>query len=158
IRTLKHQNVFTDTGRLMNLAEAATKSLQVSEEIGTVKKLYDLGMQLKTVPTDRITMTTMPNVADPEDDNHVVPGGANADKVWEMLGDDVPSDGKGKKSDAKKKTAEPEKTKAPSVEAGQLGVQVQNATRTSTLAPVPGRARAIGEALVQQGFTRASAD
>ncbi len=60
IRTLKSQNVFTDTGRLMGLAEAATESLTVSEEIGTVKKLYDLGMQLKTVPTDRITMTTMP--------------------------------------------------------------------------------------------------
>ena len=39
LRTLKKQNVFTDTGRLTDLAEAATKSLKVSEEIGTVKKL-----------------------------------------------------------------------------------------------------------------------
>ncbi|MEU6603418.1 LCP family protein, partial [Streptomyces flaveolus] len=73
IRTLKDQNVFTDTGRLMNLAEAGTKSLEVSEEIGTVKKLYDLGMQLKTVPADRITMATMPTAVDPQNPDHLVP-------------------------------------------------------------------------------------
>ena len=42
IRTLKSQNVFTDPLRLNGLAETATKSLEVSEEIGTVKKLFDL--------------------------------------------------------------------------------------------------------------------
>ncbi len=94
IRTLKAQNVFTDTGRLTDLAEAATKSLHVSEEIGTVKRLYDLGTQLRTVPTDRITMTTLPTAQDPQDANHLVPAGADADRVWSMIRDDVPFDGK----------------------------------------------------------------
>ncbi len=97
IRTLKSQNVFTDTGRLMGLAEAATESLTVSEEIGTVKKLYDLGMQLKTVPTDRITMTTMPTVEDPQDGNHLLPAGEDAERMWAMLRDDVSYDDKGGK-------------------------------------------------------------
>jgi LCP family protein required for cell wall assembly len=162
IRTLKAQNVFTDSARLTGLAEAATKSLTVSEEIGTVKKLYDLAMQLKSVPTDRITMTTMPNVTDPQDDNHVVPDGANAEKMWQMLRDDVPFDNKGGKStsSAKKKTdTDPaEAAKSPSTTADRLGVLVQNATRSSTLAPVSGRANAITQVLVQKGYARAAAD
>ncbi|MEU6253419.1 LCP family protein [Streptomyces sp. NPDC047043] len=158
IRTLKKQNVFTDTGRLTDLAEAATKSLKVSEEIGTVKKLYDLGMQLKSVPTDRITSVTMPNVTDPRNVDHVVPDPANADKLWEMLRDDVSLDNKGKASAAKKTTAEKEATKAPSAADDQIGVVVQNATGTSTLAPVSGRAGVVAEELLQKGFSKASKD
>ncbi|MGX4691808.1 LCP family protein [Streptomyces sp. JNUCC 63] len=157
IRTLRDQNVFTDTGRLMNLAEAATKSLKVSEEIGTVKKLYDLGMQLKTVPTDRITMTTMPNVQDPENSDHLLPDGAGATKMWKMLREDVPFDDNGPKSEART-PGKDEATTAPSVAADRLGVVVQNATRTSAQAPVRNRAHTISQELRQKGFTRAAAD
>ncbi|MFE1841262.1 LCP family protein [Streptomyces sviceus] len=156
IRTLKGQNVFTDTPRLMDLAEAATKSLQVSEEIGSVKELYDLGTQLKSVPTDRITSVTMPNVQDPRNSDHVVPDGANADKLWEMLRDDVPLDKNGKASSGGKKTVRP--TKAPSAPDDEIGVLVQNATATSTLGPVGGRAGTIAEELVRKGFSQASKD
>jgi LCP family protein required for cell wall assembly len=159
IRTLKSQNVFTDTGRLMNLAEAATKSLQVSEEVGSVKKLFDLGMQLKTVPTDRITMTTMPFVEDPQNKDHLVPDGANAEKMWKMLRDDVPFDSNGEESGAKKDTGpEKEPSAEPAHPDDQIGVMVQNGTRTSRLGPVPGRATAIGNELVRKGFAEAKPD
>ncbi|MET7732713.1 LCP family protein [Streptomyces sp. NPDC005402] len=156
IRTLKGQNVFTDTPRLMGLAEAATKSLKVSEEIGSVKDLYDLGMQLKSVPADRITSVTMPNVQDRENKEHVIPDGANADKLWEMLRDDVALDKNGKASAGGKKTTVA--TKAPSAPDDEIGVLVQNATATSTLGPVGGRAGTIAEELVRKGFTQASKD
>ncbi|WSQ09667.1 LCP family protein [Streptomyces sp. NBC_01231] len=162
IRTLKGQNAFTDTGRLMNLAEAATKSLKVSEEIGTVKKLYDLGMQLKTVPTDRITMTTMPTTEDTQNADHLLPAGADAEKMWAMIRDDVPFDDKGAKTDGKsdaKKSAGTEKSSEdPAAAKDQIGVLVTNATRTSTLGPVSGRAGTIAEALVGKGFTKAARD
>ncbi|CAL9475571.1 LCP family protein [Streptomyces sp. enrichment culture] len=170
IRTLKSQNVFTDAGRLMGLAEAATKSLTVSEEIGTVKKLYDLGMQLKTVPTDRITMTTIPTVEDSEDENHLLPA-PDADKMWAMLRDDVSFDDKGTKE--KKGAGGDGKDAAGDGAAGQdgtgqpsdepaadsdIGVLVQNATRSATLGPVSGRAGDIAGALVEKGFARATTD
>ncbi|GHD15270.1 transcriptional regulator [Streptomyces violarus] len=158
IRTLKSQNVFTDTGRLTDLAEAATKSLHVSEEIGTVKKLYDLGAQLKTVPTDRITMTTLPTAADPEDANHLIPAGTDADRVWEMIRDDVPFDGKGGKPGAKKPEKAEKASRDPAAADGEIGVLVQNATRAGTLGPVSGRAGALTRYLVGKGFTKAAAD
>jgi LCP family protein required for cell wall assembly len=158
IRTLKDQNVFTSGGRLMDLAEAATRSLQVSEEIGTVKKLYDLGTQLKTVPTDRITMTTMPTVQDAENANHLVPDGADAEKMWAMIRDDVPFDGKGSKRGPQKSAGTEKTTKDPAAENDGIGVLVQNATRSSVLGPVSGRAGAIAQALAGEGFTRATPD
>ncbi|MER5517791.1 LCP family protein [Streptomyces sp. NPDC002763] len=158
IRTLKGQNVFTDTGRLMDLAEAATNSLTVSEEIGTPKKLYDLGMQLKSVPTDRITSLTMPNLQDPQNRDHLVPDTTNADKMWQMLRDDVAFDKNGDAKESKKPAATAAATKAPSVSAGQLGVLVQNATGSATEAAVPARARAMATELGTKGYTRAAAD
>ncbi|MDT0609897.1 LCP family protein [Streptomyces lancefieldiae] len=162
IRTLKDQNVFTDTGRLMDLADAATKSLGVSKEIGTPKKLYDLGMQLKTVPTDRITMTTLPTIQDDQDENHLLPDGADAEKMWAMLRDDVPFDDKGTKGKGTGKDATGDKTtEKPSDDAAadsEIGVLVQNATRSTTLGPVRGRAGAVAEALVQKGFGKAAPD
>ncbi|MFJ9559638.1 LCP family protein [Streptomyces fuscichromogenes] len=159
IRTLKGQNVFTDTPRLMDLAEAATDSLTVSEEIGTVKKLYGLAMQLKSVPTDRITSVTMPNVQDPQNSDHVVPAATDADKMWRMIRDDVAFDKNGSAAENKKKTtASAQPAKEPSVAAGSLGVLVQNATGTATVAAVGGRARTLAQELAGKGYTRAAAD
>ncbi|WP_203731585.1 LCP family protein [Streptomyces sp. SID12501] len=160
IRTLKAQNVFTDAGRLTDLAEAATKSLTVSEELGTVKELYDLGMQLKAVPTDRITMTTMPTVVDPQNANHLVAADADAETMWTMLRDDIAFDDKGSATATKAPTAAASATAStdPAAAPGKIGVLVQNGTRTATLAAVGGRATAISGILSGKGFTNAAAD
>ncbi|MFA3875372.1 LCP family protein [Streptomyces sp. MMCC 100] len=157
IRTLKSQNVFTDTGRLMDLAESATKSLTVSEEIGTVKKLYDLGMQLKTVPTERITMTTLPTKEDNLDSNHRLPDGADADRIWAMIRDDVPFDNKGDKAGKTSAATGKGAFEEPPADS-EIGVVVQNATGSAALAPVSGRANTITQALVQKGFDKAQTD
>lgn len=167
MRTLRGQNVFTDTGRLMGLAEAATESLVVSEEIGTVKKLFDLGMQLKTVPSNRITMTTMPTVADPENVNHLLPAGDDAEQMWAMLRDDVPFDDNGDdnggasggEDDGAKASAKPSGDSASdAADTADIDVLVRNATRSTTLGPVDGRAGAVARTLVEQGFDRATED
>ncbi|MFF3325486.1 LCP family protein [Streptomyces sp. NPDC002889] len=155
IRKLKEQNAFTDTGRVMDLAETATKSLQVSEEIGTVKKLFDLGMTLKDVPTDRIAMLTMPRIPDPRNpDNHVLPAPGEADRLWEMLRDDVPLDGKAATSKPKKPAA----PKDPAADPADIGVMVQNGTGTGGRSATPQRATAVAGVLTQKGFTGAKAD
>ncbi|MDQ1010400.1 LCP family protein required for cell wall assembly [Streptomyces sp. V4I23] len=154
IRKLKEQNAFTDGGQLMDLAETATRSLQVSEEIGTVKKLFDLGMTLKDVPTDRIAMLTMPRVPDPANPkNHVLPAPGEADRLWEMLRDDVPVDGKAPTSKPKKPAA----PKDPAADPADIGVMVRNGTGADGPA-TPQRANAVASLLAQQGFTGAKAD
>lgn len=154
IRKLKDQNAFTDGGRLMDLAETATKALQVSEEIGTVRKLFDLGMTLKDVPTDRIAMLTMPRIPDPANPkNHVLPAPGEAERLWEMLRDDVPVDGKAPTS--KPKT--PAAPKDPAADPADIGVMVRNGTGADGPATYE-RAAAVTGVLAQKGFTGAQVD
>jgi LCP family protein required for cell wall assembly len=146
MRELQEQNVFTDSGELMDLAEAATNALKVSEEIGSVAKLAGLAMEMKEIPVNRITTTTMPNDPWPQDPNRLIPKQGDADKLWAMLQDDVPFDangGKGAKDSGPKDEAAPD---------GQIAVQVRNGTASDTLAAVPNRASAIQQVLIGQGF------
>ncbi|MEU9102625.1 LCP family protein [Streptomyces sp. NPDC048361] len=154
IRNLKDQNAFTDTGRLMDIAETATKSLQVSSELGTVKKLFDLGMELKDIPMDRINMLTMPRLPDPRDpDAHVIPDKARADALWAMLRDDKPLDGK---DDGKPAAPSPSASKGPAAAApGTLPVTVVNGTGTDGRVAAKGRATEVATALKGKGFAKA---
>ncbi|MFE7327281.1 LCP family protein [Streptomyces sp. NPDC057565] len=159
IRELKSQNAFTDTGRLMDLAETGTKSLQVSEEIGSVKKLFDLGMQLKNVPMDKINMLTMPRIADPQDDNHVLPKPGAADKLWALLRDDQSLDPKDRKKSGTK-GGSGTKDKSPTVAAAApdaLDLTVVNGTAADGQVATSGRAADVQDILRSKGFTKATA-
>ncbi|MEV0491597.1 LCP family protein [Streptomyces atratus] len=152
LRTLKKQSVWSDAGRLMDLAEAGTKALQVSDEIGSVKKLFDLSMQLKNVPINRITMTTIPTVEWSQDKDRLVPVDKSADKMWQMLRDDVAFDKNGKPAGAKPSASA--KPSGPAAAApNTLGITVINGTGGGGVS-VDGRARGMAETLQGKGFTR----
>ncbi|MFR9676663.1 LCP family protein [Streptomyces sp. TR06-5] len=172
LRKLKSQSVFTDTGRLLDLAEAATKSLTVSQEIGSVDALYDLGRQFRTVPTDRVTSATMPTVQDPANANHLLPG-PGASRIWSMLQEDVPLDSNGKDGDggsdgtsstdpgpANEASASPSASASPADgarTAGAVPVSVLNGTAGGGGQAVDGRASEVTAHLQGAGFARAVA-
>ncbi|WP_392753390.1 LCP family protein [Streptomyces sp. LN590] len=154
LRTLKEQNVWSDAGRLMNLAETGTKALQVSDELGSVKKLFDLSMQLKNVPLNRITMTTIPTVEWSQNKDRLVPVDKSADKMWRMLRDDVAFDKNGKPAGAKPSTSA--KPTGPAAAApSTLGITVINGTGGEETSVV-GRAGGMAETLRGEGFTQAA--
>jgi LCP family protein required for cell wall assembly len=155
VRQLKAGTKLTDPGKLRGLAEAATGALTVDEGLGTVKKLYDLGKDIKRVPTGRITMATMPWAADPQNPKaHVVPKPGDADTIFSLVRNDIALDGK----DEKKAADRAPELKRPAAPAAEIPVTVQNGTGTAAQAPVTGRAAAITDRLQQLGFTRSSAD
>ncbi|MFF4496788.1 LCP family protein [Streptomyces sp. NPDC001546] len=178
MRELKSQNAFTDVGRITDLAEAATKALEVSEEIGSVKKLYNLAMQLKDVPTNRITMTTMPTYQDPRDEDRLIVNQPDAEKLWTMLRKDVAFDKNGQPQNAQSPAAPQPSggasqpapagsqppaangqvpSKVPGTAPDKIAVTVVNGTAADQ--PLaPHRANAITEVLVSKGFTGARAD
>ncbi len=149
LRTLKKQNLWSDAGRLMDLAETATKALQVSDEIRSVKKLYDLSMQLKSVPIDRITMATMPTAEWSQDRNKLVPVEKSADALWRLVREDVAFDKNGKE---KKKSSTP--SGPPAAAPATLGISVVNGTGVGQ-APKDGRATEIADLLHGKGFAEA---
>ncbi|WP_149179068.1 LCP family protein [Streptomyces sp. TRM49041] len=154
LRQLKSQNAFTDTGRVMDLAEAGTKALQVSEELGSVKKLFDLAMELKDVPTNRITMTTVPTAEDHQNSAHLLAVESAAQKMWKMLREDIPFDDNG--GPAAKASTAPRETGPPAAAPADLAVTVVNGTGADGKYPVQGRAHGISEILRGKGFTQAA--
>ncbi|MBC2879193.1 MULTISPECIES: LCP family protein [Streptomyces] len=158
VRQLKSGSRLSDPGQLTDLAESATKALTVDKDLGSVKKLYDLGNDIKRVPSSRITMTTMPWVQDPQDpDAHVIPKKGDADKLFSLVRNDIALDGKDKKK------PEPADAKGPAKHAakpakGKIAVTVFNGTGTAVLPPAAGRGSDIASYLVKQGFTKTTSD
>ncbi|MGX1544800.1 LCP family protein [Streptomyces adustus] len=152
VRELRASAKLTNPTKLQSLAEAATKAITVDDGLGTITKMYDLAEELKKVPTDRITMTTMPN----EYVGARVKPTADATKLFRMVREDIALDGKDKKKTAATATAEA--TADPAAADDQIAVQVRNGTATDALAPVPGRAKAVTGLLTGKGFTEAKAD
>ncbi|MEU6253416.1 LCP family protein [Streptomyces sp. NPDC047043] len=152
VRQLRENATLSNPGKLRSLAETATKALTVDDGLGTVTKLYDLSKELKKVPTKRITMTTMPWVYS-SDGNRVLPKPTDASKLFRLVREDIALDGKDKKKSKKTTTSSD-----PAAADDKIAVQVQNGTKSSTLAPVSGRASAVAQLLVGKGFDEAEAD
>lgn len=152
LRTMKKQNLWSDAGRLTSLAETATKALQVSDEIRSVKKLYDLSMQLKSVPIERITMATMPTAEWSQDRNKLVPIDKSADALWSLLRKDVAFDKNGKEKKKPSSSASP--SGPPAAAPATLGISVVNGTGVGQ-APKDGRAGEVADILHGKGFAEA---
>ncbi|MFG3123822.1 LCP family protein [Streptomyces sp. NPDC048201] len=151
VRQLRADATLGNPAEMRRLAEAATSALTVDEGLGTVKKLYDLSMELQRVPTDRITMTTLPTTPWAQDRNRLVPATEDADKLVSMVRDDVPLDGRD--------TGQPKpKATDPAAPAADIAVRVRNGTGAGLESPAPDRAGAVVEILRDQGFTRTTAE
>lgn len=157
VEELQSSASLTNTGELMDLAEAATNALTVNHELGSVQALYDLGTDLREVPNDRINMVTLPWLPDPANPEvTVIPDPRRSAELFEMVRTDVPLD------DQDAEPAEPtpeESAEAPEPSPpDQVAVSVRNATGSDVQPPVDGRAGELTEELVRLGYTGAVTD
>ncbi|MEV8311652.1 LCP family protein [Streptomyces flavidovirens] len=149
VRELKKSTKLSDPNKLRKLAESATRALTVDQRLDTVKKLYDLGEELKKVPAARITMATMPWIPQ---GGRVLPKPGEAELLFKMVREDTPLDGKASKKQ------KPKASKDPAAPDAEIGIMVQNGTYTDALGAATGRAAAVAGVLAQKGFTQAKAD
>lgn len=157
VRELRRNTKLTDPNKLRKLAEAAIGALTVDKGINSVRQLFDLGEELKSVPTARITMTTMPNFYSerPGFAGKVEPQPGDAEQLFRMVREDIPLDGKAPK---KKPAATPAVSKDPAATPGEIAVMVQNGTGGDGRFAEKGRATAVAGLLSAKGFTQARAD
>ncbi|WP_197060585.1 LCP family protein [Arthrobacter sp. L77] len=79
----------TSPERMIGFIDAATSSLRVDSGLGSLGAKVGLGVELARVPSENITVATMPWEADPLDPNRVVPS-ADAADLFAALSTDRP--------------------------------------------------------------------
>jgi LCP family protein required for cell wall assembly len=93
IASMAHQVVSAGTLanpiKVVKFLEAATKSLTLDEQIGSLKKIAQLGYEFRDIGLDKIQFLTIPNMVDPEDANHLV-WTPEAKQVWRKIANDEP--------------------------------------------------------------------
>ncbi len=158
---LQEGTSLTDPVQLMDLAESATNALTVDHGLGTVNKLYDLGEDLRQVPSGRINSITMPWLPDPDDPEvTVIPEPEASEELFSLVREDKaldePAGGAGENED--EDDAEPSGPEETADPAEQIAIAVQNGTGYDGQLPVDGRASEITDQLYQLGFTAAAVD
>lgn len=173
IREVRANMNLSDFTTLYKVADAATKALTVDDGLAGVTGLEGLAVTMNRVPTNRITFVTMPWDLDPTNNARVIALQPQANQMFQNIGNDVPySAGSSTPSATTNKPATTSSTPANStktttqqapqqapqapatptvaVDKAQVHVQVQNGSG------VGGRASAITNALVNDGFSLAS--
>jgi LCP family protein required for cell wall assembly len=125
-RKMKSDSTLTSPGRLLDLAETATKALTVDKGIGHITTLKDVALELKKVPPKNITFLTLPvrdNPADGPVPKTVIVQEEPARQVFSMIGNDT-SFTEVKK---KQKAREAARLKGPRSAPGDVRVVLYNA-------------------------------
>ncbi|MER5862764.1 LCP family protein [Kitasatospora sp. NPDC002040] len=153
VRELKAKGSLTDPGRLMGLAEAATKSLSVDKPLADIRKLYELGTELRAVPTERISTLTVPVVTAKSNADRLDLKQPDSDQIWKLLLADRPLDDKGPAPADAPPSPAASPTPAPGAQVVKSSIQltVQNASGAEL------RAKDVRTALNALGFTGATA-
>jgi LCP family protein required for cell wall assembly len=182
-REFRKNAKLTNPVKLNSLAQAAIKAMVVDTGLNKIDKLYDLSVELKKVPTGRITMTTMPWVYStrPGLDGRVEPKAGEAEDLFRMVREDIALDGKGNgnageagaqpsapatqpapnaSASAPAAPASQQPSTAPASAPGKIAVSVRNATggKDGSQAKVKGRAGDVAALLAGKGFTKAAMD
>ncbi|MGA5123876.1 LCP family protein [Streptomyces pseudogriseolus] len=90
LRRLK-EDTLSSPSKMLDVADAATKSLTVDQGIGSASKLLTLARELGKIDLKNITLMTLPVVDNPDEPTPVtvVPDPEKAPQVFSMLQDDV---------------------------------------------------------------------
>ena len=153
INKLKNAGTITNVGAMYTIANAATKALTVSPDLGSALKLISLADDLNKVPTNRITFTTMQNDPDPDDSSYVVVDPAAQNLFNAIINDQSLTAANGSASGAGKATATATTaaSAAPPVSLSSIAVDVYNGTE------VDGREDTIASELINDGFNSGTA-
>ncbi|MHC5905871.1 LCP family protein [Streptomyces sp. S6] len=131
MRKLKSNDTLSDPTKMIKLAEAGTKALTVDDELDSIGKLKDLGLELGKLNIKNLTFTTIPVIDNPAEKVKatVVLNQSTAPTVFQMIRDDVSFTEVAQQARESKSAAAAEaaaRLKGPQSTASEVRVQVMN--------------------------------
>lgn len=124
------RNLLTRPDRLYPFLQATSSALTVDDQLGSIPRMTSLASRLARVPSDSITVETMPWTPAPSDPNRVVPS-SKAAAVFATLSDE---DSKGSSSHSSKGE---ESTDSPSSEPDGGGADADERPSSSASSSTP---------------------
>ncbi|MFE5211737.1 LCP family protein [Streptomyces sp. NPDC056600] len=127
MRKMSSGDTLKSPTKLNNLAQAATKALEVDEAIGSVSVLKDIALEIKQVNPKNMSFVTVPVIDNPAEPTPVtvVPNPAKAPQVFDLIREDV-SFTEVKKQKQKQKDADAARLKGSKADPSDVRVQVFN--------------------------------
>ena len=89
-RKLVSEEVLTNPATLLKLATVAVENTTPSKSLTNPLTLVQIALAVKSVPFDEIVFVQYPVLADPSDENRVVPDYEAADQLWAALAANQP--------------------------------------------------------------------
>lgn len=131
MRKLKSNDTLSSPGKMIKLAEAGTKALTVDDQLDSINKLKDLGLELGKLDIKNLTFTTVPVIDNPAEKVKatVVLDKSAAPTVFQMIKDDVSFTEVKQQAAASKNAAAAAaaaRLKGPQSAASEVRVQVMN--------------------------------
>ncbi|MEU9579944.1 LCP family protein [Streptomyces chilikensis] len=132
MRKMSSSDTLTSPTKLNDLAQAATKALEVDAAIGKVSVLKDIALEIKKVEPKNMSFMTVPVVDNPAEPTPVtvVPDPAKAPQVFQMIQEDV-SFTEVKRKKKEQKDAEAARLKGSKAPASEVRVRVLNGSAKS---------------------------
>ena len=94
MQKVEHENLLDDPVTLLKLADVATKDVTVDTGLGSVTALLKQAYGLRDLKINDVTFVTMPTVADPLNQDRLLPEYPEDDIIWQMLRHDQTWDGR----------------------------------------------------------------
>jgi LCP family protein required for cell wall assembly len=88
MQKVEHENLLSDPGTLLKLANVATKSVTVDTGLGSVSALLKQAYGMKSLKTSDVTFVTMPTLEDPANPNRLLLENPEDDVIWQMIKQD----------------------------------------------------------------------
>jgi LCP family protein required for cell wall assembly len=85
IQKVESENTLENPVELYDIANTATQALTVDPGLGSVSKLLALAATLRDLRSKNVNFITMPTVADPENNDRLLPLEPEDDMIWNML-------------------------------------------------------------------------
>ncbi|KUM72099.1 LytR family transcriptional regulator [Streptomyces curacoi] len=127
MRKLKSNDTLTSPTKMIKLAEAGTEALTVDDNLDSITKLKDLGLELGKLNTENLTFTTVPVIDNPAEKvkTTVVLNETTAPQVFDMIRNDV-SFTEVKEQKKKEAAAVAARLKGTKADASEVRVQILN--------------------------------
>jgi LCP family protein required for cell wall assembly len=85
IQKLTNENTLENPAEMYDIANTATQALTVDQGLGSVSKLLSLAETMRGLRTKNVNFITMPTIADPANQDRLLPLEPEDDIIWNML-------------------------------------------------------------------------